>query len=387
MCFLLSGLNYILRITRPNKNRIDAPKKILFIKFSELGAIILSYPLLKSIKERYPGAELFFIVFYRNRFVFKLLKDIIPDKHILCIREELGLFILDTLRAIKRLRKEKIDIVFDLEFFSRFSALFSYLTGAKKRIGFYAYAFEGLYRGNFLTHKAQYNPLSHITRNYLSLKQKMEEAVKSVPGLEEKINEHEITFPDYQIDLKEKEKILNKLSALGIKKENKLFLINPGEGVLPLREWPLDYFVALAGLILEDENNFIVFVGTQGAMNKTKIASRLLNNLRCMNLVDKIELPELMELFYLSEALISNDCGLAHLAMLTPVRKFIIYGPESPQIFGQLGKNNWLLYSNWPCSPCLSALNHRNSACRDNVCLKVIKPKDIFDLIFPDVPK
>ena len=384
LCFLLSGLNCILKIIPSKKNRIDPPKKILFIKFSELGTIVLSYPLLESVKKRYPSAELFFVVFYKNRFIFKLFADIIPNKHILCIREELGFFILDTWRVIKRLRKEGLDIVFDLEFFSRFSAIFSFFIGAKKRIGFYRYAFEGLYRGNFLTHKIQYNPLEHITRNYLSLKQKMEEITKNTPELEEKINENEISFPGYKTDAQEKERVLNKLSVYGIKRENKLFLINPGEGVLPLREWPIDYFITLSKLILKDKNNFIIFVGTQGATNKTKTALDILNNPRCASLVDKTGLSELMELFYLSEALISNDCGLAHLAMLTSVKKFIIFGPESPQIFGQLGEKNWQVYSNWPCSPCLSVLNHRNSACRDNICLKVIKPKDIFDLIFPN---
>jgi ADP-heptose:LPS heptosyltransferase len=98
-------------------------------------------------------------------------------------------------------------------------------------------------------------------------------------------------------------------------------------------------------------------------------------------LVNQTELAELMELFVIADSLISNDCGLAHLAMLTAVRKFILFGPESPQIFGQLTQNSYPIYSNWSCSPCLSVLNHRDSACKDNQCLKIIDPGYVYNLV------
>ena len=59
-----------------------------------------------------------------------------------------------------------------------------------------------------------------------------------------------------------------------------------------------------------------------------------ISNSRCMDFTGKTSLEELMELFLISEALISNDCGLVHLAMLTKIKKFILFGPESPQVFG-----------------------------------------------------
>jgi ADP-heptose:LPS heptosyltransferase len=98
-------------------------------------------------------------------------------------------------------------------------------------------------------------------------------------------------------------------------------------------------------------------------------------------LVNQTELDELLELFSIADILVSNDCGLAHLAMLTPIKEFVIFGPESPQVFGPLTENNYTIYSRWPCSPCLSVLNHRNSACKNNQCLKCIKPEDVYNFI------
>ncbi len=386
LCFLLSGLNYIQKAVGLKRSKSKPVEKILFIKLSELGAIILSYPLLSQIKKEYASAELFFLTFDRNRGIFKLLGGIIPEKNILGIRESPLAFVLDTLKVIGRLRKEKIDIIFDLEFFSRFSAAISFSACAAKRIGFYRYALEGLYRGNLLTHKIQYNPLNHTARNYLSLSQVAKQREKNTPQLEENINYSELRFPKYIPDNKIKDRILGKLRGLGVEaRGNKLFLINPGEGVLPLREWPIDNFILLSELILEDKNNCIILIGTDDTAKKAKLILEVINKPRCVSLVDQTELDELLGLFSIADILIANDCGLAHLAMLSSIKKVIIFGPESPKVFGPLEDNSQILYSGWPCSPCLSVLNHRDSRCKDNKCLKVISPEDVYGLIMRQI--
>lgn len=382
LCFLLSSLNYILRIINFGTKRENTPQKILFIKLSELGAIILAYPLLKRVKEQYITAELFFVTFEKNRSIFTLLGKMVSDKNTLTIREDsLWLFTLDTLKVIRKLRQEKIDIIFDLDFFSRFTAILAYLIRSDKRIGFYHYTFEGLYRGNLLTHKIQYNPLSHISKSYLSMSQVIIKEGKNTPELEERMDNGEIKFPKYISKSEIKERVYRKLKEFGIDEESRLFLLNPGEGILPLREWPLNNFILLSKWLLEDNKNYVVIIGTGGAVKKGETILRTVNNSRCISLIGQISLEELAELFDSSAALISNDCGLAHLAMLTLIKKFIIFGPESPQVFGPLGENNWIIYSNLPCSPCLSIFNHRNSVCGDNKCLKSIMPDEVYGLI------
>jgi ADP-heptose:LPS heptosyltransferase len=148
-------INCILRLLAFGKKENIIPRKILFIKLSEIGSIILLYPLLNRARKAYPEAEIFFLTFKKNK---PLLQILDPDCNILTIKEDsICSFILDTLRAIRKLRREKIDIAFDLELFSRFTAILNYLSGAAKKVGFYRYSMEGLYRGELLTHKVQYN--------------------------------------------------------------------------------------------------------------------------------------------------------------------------------------------------------------------------------------
>ena len=70
---------------------------------------------------------------------------------------------------MRRLWSEKIDLVVDLEFFSRFTSLFSLLIRSPYRVGFYNRYNSELRRGNFLTHPVLFNEQEHTAVSYLSL--------------------------------------------------------------------------------------------------------------------------------------------------------------------------------------------------------------------------
>ncbi len=383
LCFTLSCLNATWKVFGFRKMRRKAtPKKIVFIKLSELGAIVLAYPLLRRAKEECPGVKLFFVTFENNRGIFELLGNIVEHDNILTIREDsIWVFISDTFKIVRKMVKERADIVFDLELFSRFTAILTFLSQAHKKMGFYNYTFEGLYRGNFLTHRIQYNPLLHISKSYLSLWQTVNQEKKDSPEMGERIEDKDIALPKAHVPSETTKQIEDKLKEFGITRGNKLFLLNPGEGTLPLREWPLENFVILSEWLLEDANNYIILAGTKSGFKKAELLCAEVGNRRCLNLVGQTSLPELLALFNMADALICNDCGLAHLASLASIKQFIIFGPETPTVFGPSGEDKWIIYSGLPCSPCLSALNNRDSACKDNKCLRIIKPDDVYKLI------
>jgi ADP-heptose:LPS heptosyltransferase len=383
LCFLLSAVNALTRAlglrAGPVKN---LNPKIAFIKLSEMGAIILSYPLLARVKKDQPGAELFFITFERNKSIFRLFPGLVKEENILTIREAgVMAFVGDMFGVIRRMQREKIDIAFDLELFSRFTAILAYLSLAVKKAGFFRYNYEGLYRGNFLTHRVQYNPLNHTAKSYLSLWQAAQEEGKFTPELGENIEDKDIFLPEITPGIKELDKARAALKEFGIGENNRVVLLNPGEGMLPLREWPLENFISLSKKILEDSSNFVVLIGTKEAAKKAASLIEKTGSKRCVSLIGKTETAGLPAFFTVSEALIANDCGLAHIAALSAIKKFIIFGPESPRVFGPLGKNNFFIYRELACSPCLSALNHRKSSCRDNKCLKTISWESVYSLI------
>ncbi len=142
LCFFFSIIENIKKYLFSKSIIKILPKKIVFLEFSEIGSAILAYPLVERMKEKYPDAEIYFWIFKENSEILNLF-DLIPEKNIIVMRSKsiITLFI-DTLKNMRRIRKEEIDTLIDLELFSRFSSILSYLSGARVRVGFYKYKLE-----------------------------------------------------------------------------------------------------------------------------------------------------------------------------------------------------------------------------------------------------
>ncbi|MGD8961868.1 MAG: hypothetical protein PVH43_05105, partial [Desulfobacterales bacterium] len=144
------------------------PKKFLVILLSEMGSLVLAYPMFQLIKKRYPGAELYGLLFDKNKEILTLL-DVTPEENIVTIRDTaFGAFAIDCLRALNQIRKLKIDVVIDCELFARISSIISFLSGARIRVGFHPHTQEGLYRGTFINRPVLFNPYHHISHQFLN---------------------------------------------------------------------------------------------------------------------------------------------------------------------------------------------------------------------------
>ncbi|MBI2138806.1 glycosyltransferase family 9 protein [Candidatus Woesearchaeota archaeon] len=385
LCFLMSLLNSFQRLIRirrlPKRFR---PKNILFIELSEMGSTVLAYSAMKKAKELFTG-NLFFLIFKENAESVKLL-DIIPPEKILTIRSK-NFFVLawDTLAAIMKMRLRGIDTVVDLELFSRFTSLLSYFSGAKAVSGFYKYHMEGLYRGNFQTHRVQYNPYYHISQSFMALVYALaEDPYQQVPLLKRPITKPEITACKRLSSRQEKKKLLAKLQRLNkdISENSTIVLLNPNASqLLPIRKWPIENFKLLAKKLVQIPNTFAIITGVASEKPDAEAICSFASDARCIDFTGQTTLSELICLFNIGKALITNDSGPAHFASLTPINIFVFFGPETPELYKPLSENCTPLYSNMACSPCVSAFNHRKTPCTDNKCLQAISVEDVFERV------
>jgi ADP-heptose:LPS heptosyltransferase len=357
--------------------------KMLFIELSEMGSAILAYPTMKYLLRRYPGAELYFLVFEQNRFSVDIL-NVIPAERVLTIGIRSPLhFLFSTLKAMAAMRRAKLDTVFDLELFSRFSSLLSGFSGARMRVGYGKYHEEGLYRGSFMTHRVLYNPHQHMARNFLALAKSIEREGE-YPLVKEAISEPDLVYPSYKSAESDLKNLKGRLSAINpvVNKAEHLVLLNPNAGdLLPVRAWPVENYGALAQRIIEKFNAVVIVIGLKGAGRE---AARILSHIgseRCIDFTDKTSFKDLFDLLNLADVLVTADGGPAHFAGLTSIKNIVLFGPETPVLYAPFGRNKTCLFAGLACSPCLSAYNHRKTSCIDPKCMKAITVDEVFDSV------
>lgn len=382
LCFLSTFLVKLTNLfSQPAK-----PQRVLLVELSEMGSAIIVDPAMQKLKN-VGKAELFFVIFDKNKPSLKLLNSV-PDENIFTIRET-GIVPLavDTLRFLWWCRQRRIDSVIDLELFSRYSALLTGLSGATNRVGFHAFHNEGLYRGAMLTHKVSYNPHQHIARSFIALVNALLSDKPEVPYSKTLISDEEIKLRQVSVSDEQKAAMLARIRedyAGFDATRHQVILINPNASeLLPQRRWMKDRYAELMRRIVAySPTAVVVITGAPAERAEAEVLRQQVGSERCVNFAGRVKFTELPALYWVSKLMVTNDSGPGHFSSVTPLRTFVLFGPETPALYGSLG-NSTPIFAGLACSPCVSASNHRKTACSDNVCLQAITVDHVFNTIQP----
>jgi lipopolysaccharide heptosyltransferase II len=353
------------------------PRRILVILLSELGSLVLAQAMFARLKQQYPGASIHALVFARNREVLDLM-GLIPKTNVLTLDDRsMAGFFGGGFRTLFILRGLRFDVVIDCELFARISSILSYLTGAPVRIGFHPHTQEGLYRGSFINRPVLYNPYRHISQQFLTLAAAIEsdtvplgkDASAWLPRPPSRLG-----FSDEQV-----RQVAEQLHTdFPPVKGRKLVLVYPSGGILPIRAWPREHYFQLCTALLAEG----YAVGIIGLPSDKPLAQTIVAHCRddgCIDLAGYTKsIQHLLTLFHRASLVITNDGGPGQLAALTPVPVIVLFGPETPALYRPLAEQAHCFHLSLPCSPCLTAYNHRTSPCDgDNQCLKRIMPEQV----------
>src|SRR6266513_4802800 len=250
LCAILTILRRILESAgRPGPRQVE---RILFVKFAEQGSTVLAYPAILRAIEMVGRKNVYFVVFEDNRFVLDAM-EVIPDGNVITIATK-SLFGLATgaLRAVLQARKIGVDAVVDMEFLTRFSAIVTFTTGAKSRVGFHTFFGDGPYRGDLMTHRLLYNPHLHTSQMFEAMVEALTRDPTVLPTFDfiPSASQSLARFRSSPSEVAE-------INAL-LQSENPriasapLILLNPNASdLLPLRRWPSSRYVELARRLLE----------------------------------------------------------------------------------------------------------------------------------------
>jgi ADP-heptose:LPS heptosyltransferase len=376
LCFALT----LVRSVTGRRADASAPlRNILFVKLAEQGSTVLAQRALRRAVELVGRENVYFIAFEENRFILDLL-GIIPEANVIAISfRGLPTLFGSSVAAMTKLWRLKLDAAIDMEFFARGSAALTFLSGAKRRVGFHAFFGAGPYRGNLMTHRLLYNPHLHTSNTFQTLVEALRYDPAELPTCSLSLATANGEAPPFVPNPAELEQVkdLVRRETGGLRP---LILLNPNASdLLPLRRWPIDRYVELAKRLIEKyPDAWIGFTGAPGESAAAEALARRTGSPRCVSFAGKTTLRQLLVLYTLAKVLVTNDSGPAHFATLTPIRVVTLFGPETPALFAARTPRNSVVWAGIVCSPCVSAYNNRQSSCKNNVCMQAITVEQVF---------
>lgn len=377
LCSLLTLHRRIAEGALPARPTTVAPTKIVFLKLIEQGATVLAAPAIRRAVERVGRENVYFAVFAENRPIVDIL-DLIPRGNVIELRHEnLLAFARDAFRALARLRREKVDTVIDMEFMARAPAILAYLTGATWRVGLHRFTAEGPYRGDLMTHRVQYNPYLHTSQAYSLLVEALGENPQDLPLLKIPSRRPDETRHRFVPTAEETARVTELIGGTA----GKLVVLNPNTGdLLPIRMWPTERFVELGQRILREhpDARLILTGAPSEKAGAEEVGRRIGSPERVVSVAGKTTLRDVLVLYTLADVLVTNDSGPGHFASMTDIHNVVLFGPETPQLFGPLGENRHVIWAQLACSPCVSPYNHRFSPCTNNVCMQSITVDQVY---------
>ena len=373
VCAALTAVESLRRLVRPRR-AYAPPRRILFVKLIEMGSSVLASGAFEEAIRLVGRDNIFILLFAPNRPILDIL-PFFPAANVITLRDtSLPAFARDLLGALRRIRREKIDGAVDLEGLTRSSAIITWLTGAPKRAGYRNFTAEGPYRGRLFTHELNYNFQHHVSKSFLALTRSLAYSPEQVPMLKEPVQPGPL--PVFTPSPEELKAVREKIRSLaGHDAAGPIVLLNPNcSDLLPLRRWPDASFIELARKVMDEWPDSLVIL--TGAPSEQAGAERLVRQIdrpgRCLSLAGRTTLREVFALYTLSQVLVTNDSGPGHFASLTPIGEVVLFGPETPLLYGPIGERKIAVTAGLACSPCVNMLNHRFSPCQEPHCMKRI---------------
>jgi heptosyltransferase-2 len=296
-----------------------------------IGDCVLSAPAILGVRDRYPDARLTVVAHSRVKDLLSMLPGIDCVKEFDSAKAGRGLRSMN--RFAQTIWKEPIDlfIVFPMSFSS---ALMSYLSGARRRIG---YASE---MRRPLLNEPLVLPRDHRQRHLLLT---YSDLVREV-GVDGDLGEPRLVAPRSS---SVGERLL--LDS-GVRSETTLVGIAPYASYGPAKRWALDRYREL-GMELAKRHDCVTVVlgGKEDVQDGDR---RGFEGSSFVDLCGRLSLGEAAWVMARCRCLVSNDTGIAHVAAALGTPVVSVFGSTSPVWTAPLGRGNRVLYRQVECSPC-----------------------------------
>ena len=337
-------------------------KRILLTRLKYIGDIVLTTPLIHTLRDRFPDAYIAYLgdkngvsLLEQNPYLDEIFSIDFSRNTIL---QQLGLFY--------QLNRKHFDLVIDL-FCNPRSALLSFATQAPVRVGG---NLPG--RGKLYTIRIKDDgiPKSAVEFHYQSLK---------AAGIEPKYFAPEIFLTE-----DEKKESRRYLEWQGIDFSKPIVALHPG-GTWPAKLWPAERFADLADLLVAKMHAQIILTkGPRDGEAAGKVESAIVGGVLSLPV---LPLRQLAAILSLCAACVANDSGPMHIAAAVGTPTIGLFGPGEENIwfpytpaFPGGSPKHIALRKDVPCHPChLNVCNRTGNEYME--CMKLLSVNEVFNAV------
>jgi heptosyltransferase I len=353
------------------------PAKILLLRFSALGDVVQTLPILTMLREGFPNAKIGWAIDaelapaieghpalnYIHRCARRRWSRALsnPAQWSRVYSEFQGF--VDEIRAVR------YDVALDAQGLLK-TALIPYLAGIKRRIGY--------------KHGREFSSVFY-TERYLDRKEYFDPAIchlQHMAGLAYSIGAAEVRYAIEPPRVTEaaRRQVAELLDGAFVARAPVVIMTPATQWTS--KQWPEEYWVALISQLLsETDLNLIV----QGSAADAALGERLLSGFapaqiagRVCNLFGKLPIPEMYALYEQAHAAMGPDSAPLHIAGAMHVPVLLgIYGPTAYRRTPPIGSPVIKLFSTegeLPCQPC----HKRVCPLGTDECMKRVRPEEVF---------
>jgi ADP-heptose:LPS heptosyltransferase len=325
-------------------------KNVTFVKLLGGGSLVIAFPSLLGLRKKYPDLKINLVTtkgvspFARSLNIFDNIFEIDYSG--------ISSLLLSTLKTYFKVFGT--DTIIDLEVHSRLTTVFSGLTAARNRIGFYLH--EAFWKGRIHTHMIFFNMFSGAYEFYDKVVQLYSVSPVSANECQERLLR---LIPQPEKPHKYRLCIGHACSDLS------------KERMLSVKNWESVFRTRL-------EKSFggeVVFLGTgKDSELAFEIITRLSSyfiNAEFVNLCGKTSLSESLSMLCSANEFWGIDSSLVHYARLFKIKCVSFWGPTDPKSYLRNipDLQEETVYCKIPCSPCIHITE--TPPCKgDNICIQ-----------------
>lgn len=324
--------------------------RILIIKWSALGDIILSLPALKAIRDKFPKAHISLLT---SKEGLEFIKRYPYVKEFFIIRQASGIEGIGALLNISsELRKFSFDLICDLQN-NKKSHLISFFSLSRRRLGYKSGNLDFLLTEGIDGARINIPPIKHQFR---LLKQLGINFTPELPLLT--ISRQESEYADRLIG----ESWIGRTEAL-------IGISLSASQRWKTKSWPAEKLAKLCDLLAQSRIRIVI----TGTKEDSVYAKRVLMLTRSkpFDVTGRTSVMQLAAVIKKCQVFVTSDSAPMHMALFCGVAFVALFGPTNPKRHLQPHDKCRVIYKGLKCSPCYKP------KCNDPICMNKITPEEV----------